>query len=168
MKHRAMTPLRWIGRLPGRIYRNKLLRVFVGGMVAYEIAFQIAWRLAGKPDQDMMNGFAWLCLIVAYLALTVANLGMNRYAKKYFREGHEKYNLALVGVTLQRHGKFWAKPTDAGDENDITCGCGIFIGTVPTDAPDKLIPLWEEHADNAVKQIIDDVEEKYHAATAGR
>lgn len=170
VKHRAMTPLRWLGRLPGRMYRNHLFRVFTLGIIAYQIAFQIAWRIAGKPDQDVMSAFTWLCVIVAYLALTVANIKLARHAKKYWHEGHDKYDLALAALTAAKHGQYKSRPVEVNGEakHDLVCACGVYVGTVPNDRPEDAFPFIERHAEVKLKELQDEVEEKTHALHARR
>lgn len=166
VKHRAMTPLRWLGRLPGRIYRNHLFRVFTLGIIAYQIAFQIAWRIAGKPNQDVMSAFTWLCVIVAYLALTVVNLRLSRHAKKYWHEGHEKYDLALATLTMVSHGRYNAHRD--GDTYDVACACGTYLGSVKVMAPDEVVPLLESHTNAKIQEVREEVERKTHASSGSR
>lgn len=166
MKHRGVTPLRWLSRLPGRIYRNKAVRFLTLGVLGYQIAFQIAWRLAGKPHQDVMNGFAWLLAIGIYLALVVFNWAMHRSARKYWREGHEKYDLALATLTMATHGRYNAHRD--GDTYDVACACGTYLGSVKAMAPNEIMPLLEGHTTAKIQEVKDEVERKTRASAGSR
>lgn len=160
MKHRAMTPLRWLRRLPGRAYRSKGARFFVGGIIGYQIAFQIAWRLAGKPDQDVMTAFAWIVLISAYVALTVVTFVLRRQGKKYWHEGHDAYDYALATLTMVTHGRYNASKDENADEYDVSCQCGTYLGAVKMMTPEDVLPLLEEHTNKKIEDLKAEVERK--------
>ena len=168
MKHQRVTPFRWVRRVPGRVYRNGTVRMMVGFAVLWEAIYWGTWQLTGRRG-DNMNLLSWSGLAGVLLLLVFVNASTYRLTRKWHRQAEHKYALAVVARTELLHGKFAALPGPDG-KWAVRCMCGEFIGT--TSSPimggdSKLVPAYEKHCTEKVREIMDETKRKADALAAG-
>lgn len=160
MKHQRVTPFRWVRRVPGRVYRNTTVRLFVLGIVGWEVAYWIAWLSAGRPDGSFMDAASMLIALAIWAVLAVINFIEYRKARKWHAKGEHEWLKAIVAKTELLHGRYKAIP-GPDDKWAVRCMCGDFLGT--TDRPimgsdSKLVPLYEEHCTKKVREILTELD----------
>lgn len=177
MKHLRVTPLRWLRRVPGRIYRDQTFRMLAVFLVTWEAIYWGTWQFMSREQKDASVLLSLAGLLATFLLLALMNWWWARRARKFMQEGvslfeagTRRYALGVLAKIENLHGKFLTLPGPDG-AFAVKCACGAHIGNTRLGVPSQDQPLvkeWETHVESQVKLVMDEFEGKLNARNARR